>query len=210
MTMSLDAATRVILIRHGETDWNADTRIQGQLDIPLNARGREQAQRLADALAGETIDQIYASDLQRARATAEAVGATRGQPVLLERALRERAFGSFEGLSWAEIEERFPQDSARWRAREADFAPGGGERLADFYARSVSTVTRLAALHPGQSLVIVAHGGVLDCVYRAAQRLDLDAKRSWALGNACINRLLFTDEGFSLIGWNDDNHLGVA
>lgn len=83
----------------------------------------------------------------------------------------------------------------------------GGETLAAFYARCIGTIERIAAAHPGKTVVIVAHGGVMDCLYRAATRLALDAPRSWTLGNAAINRLLYSPEGFSLIGWNDDAHL---
>src|SRR5689334_18268303 len=109
--------TRVLAIRHGETDWNVDSRIQGQLDIPLNARGRWQAGRLEAALVDEPIDAVYASDLQRAMQTAAPVAAVAGRPVRAEPGLRERSFGAFEGLTFGEIEERWPLESARWRRR---------------------------------------------------------------------------------------------
>ncbi|MFG6442905.1 histidine phosphatase family protein [Roseateles sp. LKC17W] len=203
--------TRVILVRHGETAWNRATRIQGHTDIPLSPLGLAQAQRLAEALADEPLAAVYASDLSRARQTAEALAATRGLEVRLDVGLRERAFGRFEGLSWEEIAQRFPDDSARWRRREPDFAVGGGESLNTFSARCVGAARRVVAAHPGQSIVLVAHGGVLDCLYRAATRTALDAPRSWQLGNATINRVLATSEGFTLVGWNDDRHLaGLA
>jgi probable phosphoglycerate mutase len=199
--------TRVILIRHGETPWNRATRIQGHTDIPLSPLGLAQAQRLAEALADEPLAAVYASDLSRARQTAEVVASTRGLAVRLDAGLRERAFGRFEGLSWEEIAARFPDDSARWRRREPDFEVGGGESLNAFSARCVGTARRVVAAHPGQSIALVAHGGVLDCLYRAATRTALDAPRSWQLGNATINRVLGTREGFTLVGWNDDRHL---
>lgn len=203
--------TRVILVRHGETAWNRATRIQGHTDIPLSPLGLAQAQRLAEALADEPLAAVYASDLSRARQTAEALAATRGLEVRLDVGLRERAFGRFEGLSWEEIAQRFPDDSARWRRREPDFAVGGGESLSTFSARCVGAARRVVAAHPGESIVLVAHGGVLDCLYRAATRTALDAPRSWQLGNATINRVLATSEGFTLVGWNDDRHLaGLA
>ncbi len=203
--------TRVILVRHGETAWNRATRIQGHTDIPLSPLGLAQAQRLAEALADEPLAAVYASDLSRARQTAEALAATRGLEVRLDVGLRERAFGRFEGLSWEEIAQRFPDDSARWRRREPDFAVGGGESLSTFSARCVGAARRVVAAHPGQSIMLVAHGGVLDCLYRAATRTALDAPRSWQLGNATINRVLATSEGFTLVGWNDDRHLaGLA
>jgi probable phosphoglycerate mutase len=199
-----------VLLRHGETAWNAETRIQGQLDVTLNDRGRWQAGRLALALAGEAFDAIYSSDLARAHATAQAVAAAQGLAVQADTALRERGFGRFEGLTYAEIEERFPEEAQRWRRREAGFGPGGGEPLAAFYERSVAAVTRCAARHPGQSIAVVAHGGVLDCLHRAAAGIALDAPRSWQLGNAAINRLLFVEGRFVLIGWDDRGHLEAA
>jgi probable phosphoglycerate mutase len=199
--------TRIIAIRHGETAWNVDTRIQGQLDVPLNDKGRWQARRLGQAVAHEGIDAIYSSDLRRAFATAQAVASVCGLGVVTDTGLRERAFGRFEGFTWSEIAQRWPLDSERWRKRDVDFTPEGGESLRRFYDRCIGTATRLAAAHPGQTIALVAHGGVMDCLYRAASRIDLQAPRSWQLGNASINRLLYTPEGFTLVGWSDTAHL---
>jgi probable phosphoglycerate mutase len=203
----LEQATRLILIRHGETPWNRETRIQGHTDIPLSELGLAQADLLAQALADEPLAAIYASDLSRARQTAETVARLQGLAVRLDAGLRERAFGRFEGLSWDEITQRYPEDAARWRRREPDFAVGGGESLSLFSARCRAAVSRIASVHAGQSVAIVAHGGVLDCLYRAATGVALDAPRSWQLGNAAINRLLAVGGGFTLVGWNDDHHL---
>lgn len=202
--------TRIVAIRHGETAWNVDTRIQGQLDVPLNDKGLWQARRLGQALADEGISRIYSSDLQRALQTAQTVAAACGLDVLTDTGLRERAFGVFEGLTWAEIERDHPVESERWRRREPDFGPTGGEVLADFYERCVGRVTALAERHPGEVVAMVAHGGVLDCLYRAATRVDLRAPRSWQLGNASINRLLHTPQGLTLVGWADTGHLDGA
>lgn len=204
-------STRVLAIRHGETDWNTEHRIQGQLDVVLNERGRLQAQRVAQALGGEDIDAIYSSDLARARATAMPLAAARGLPVRTDAGLRERAFGYFEGHTYAQIEQRFPEGSAAWRRRDPDFAPGGGESLVSFHRRCLATVVRLASAHPDQTVVIVAHGGVMDALYRAATRAGLQAPRTWQLSNAAIHRLLVADEGLMLVGWNDCQHLdGLA
>lgn len=199
--------TRVLAIRHGETAWNVDTRIQGQLDIPLNDTGRWQAHRLALAVAEEGISAVYSSDLLRAFETAQSVARGCGQPIDTDIGLRERGFGVFEGLTFREIEERWPEQSARWRKRDPEFGPEGGEVLRDFHARCLATVTRLAAAHPGETIALVAHGGVMDSLYRAAARVALDAPRSWQLGNASINRLLYTPQGFTLVGWSDTYHL---
>jgi probable phosphoglycerate mutase len=209
--MALDSATRVVAVRHGETAWNVDARIQGQLDIALNDKGRWQATRVAQALAGEGLQAVYASDLARAHDTALAIGASCGLAVRRDAGLRERCFGAYEGLTWSEIERDHPQDSARWRARDLAFAPPGGESLPRFYARVVEAAHRLAAAHPGETIALVAHGGVMDCLYRAAARVPLEAPRSWQLGNTAINRLLFTDDGgFGLVGWGDTGHLDGA
>ena len=200
-------ATRVLAIRHGETAWNVDGRIQGQLDVPLNEMGRWQVHRLALAVADEDIAAIYSSDLLRAFETAQAVGRGSGDAIVTDTGLRERGFGVFEGLSYAEINARWPEMGERWRKRDPEFGAPGGETLNQFYERSVATATRLAERHPGQTIALVSHGGVMDCLYRAASRIALDAPRSWQLGNAAINRLLYTPQGFTLVGWSDTYHL---
>jgi probable phosphoglycerate mutase len=214
MTLSVRDAqgdvTRVLAVRHGETAWNVENRIQGQLDVPLNALGRWQAQRLAEAMNSEAIDAIYTSDLLRTVETATPTARGSDIAYVTDSGLRERGFGVFEGLTFTEIEQRWPEQSARWRRRDPEFGAEGGETLSEFYARSIATTTRLAAAHPGQTIMIVTHGGVLDCLYRAASRIALDAPRSWQLGNASINRLLYTPQGFTLIGWSDAHHLEDA
>ena len=199
--------TRIIAIRHGETAWNVDTRIQGHLDIPLSATGRWQAERLAEALRDEPFKAVYASDLTRAWETAQYVGRAQGLQVIKEAGLRERGFGDFEGKTFAEIEALLPEQSMRWRKRDPHFYPPGGESLVVMRARVMEAAERLAAQHPGEQIALVGHGGVMDVLYRAATRLDIQAPRTWALGNAAINRLLWTPEGFTLIGWADTQHL---
>ena len=199
--------TRIIAIRHGETAWNVDTRIQGQLDIPLSANGRWQAERLSAALQDEPIKAIYASDLARAWETARYVSQSTGVVLTEEIGLRERGFGDFEGKTFAEIAQQLPEQSMRWRKRDPTFAPAGGESLVDLTSRVLTAVNRLAAQHLGELIALVAHGGVMDVLYRAAAHLDIQAPRTWTLGNAAINRLLWTPEGLSLVGWADTQHL---
>ncbi len=201
------ACTRVIAVRHGQTDWNAAQRIQGHTDIALNATGRRQAEQLAQTLAHETVHAIYSSDLRRTRETAGPYAERARLPVQDEPGLRERGFGDFEGRSFIEIEDRWPEQARRWRQRDPDFAPTGGESLAAFNARCVDACARLALRHRGQTILVVTHGGVLDCLYRAATRTGLQAPRTWALGNASVNRLLHSEAGFVLLGWNDEQHL---
>jgi probable phosphoglycerate mutase len=203
----VDGITRIVAIRHGETAWNAATRLQGQIDIPLNALGLRQASRLAGALRDEGLQAVVASDLQRAWATAQALAGPLGLPLTPDVGLRERCFGEMEGMTYREIDDQRPDWAARWRAREPDFHAPGGESLTRFQARVVAAASRIASAHAGQAIALVCHGGVLDCLYRAATGAALDAPRSWLLGNAAINRLLHTPQGFTLVGWNDSGHL---
>ena len=200
-------ATRIIAIRHGETAWNVDTRIQGQLDISLNETGQWQADRAAQALAGEPVHAIYASDLQRAWETAHAIAKAVGQIPQPEIGLRERGFGIFQGRTFAEIEATWPEEAKRWRQRDPHWAPEGGESLAALTDRVTQTTAELAARHAGQQIVLVAHGGVMDALYRAATGQTVQAPRTWHLGNAAINRLLWTPQGLTLVGWSDTRHL---
>jgi probable phosphoglycerate mutase len=200
--------TRILAIRHGETAWNVDTRIQGHLDIPLNETGQWQAQRLARALAmRDAIHAIYSSDLLRAHDTARAIADATGAPLSTHMGLRERSFGAFEGKTFVEIETTWPEDSRRWRQRDLDWAPQGGETLLQLRERITRTLHELAARHTGEQIVLVAHGGVMDQLYRAATGQDLQAPRTWQLTNTAVNRLLWTPQGLSLVGWADTTHL---
>jgi probable phosphoglycerate mutase len=201
--------TRILAIRHGETAWNVDTRLQGHLDIPLNDVGLRQAQHLAQALVQrDTIHAIYASDLSRAHTTAQAIAQATGQTVNTHAGLRERHFGAFQGRTFAEIEVELPEHAWHWRKRTPDWTPpDGGESLLVLRERIVTTVNELAVRHPGQQIVLVAHGGVLDILYRAATRIDLQAPRTWSLTNTAVNSMLWTPAGLSLVGWGDTSHL---
>jgi 2,3-bisphosphoglycerate-dependent phosphoglycerate mutase len=215
--MSHQQATRVLAIRHGETSWNVDTRIQGKLDIGLNDNGRKQAERLGAALAKSqaqeplnVISAIYSSDLWRAYDTALSISQATGVPVVTDEGLRERGFGVFEGKTFDEIAQLWPDQSLRWRQRDPHFCPEGGESLTQFTERILKASQALAAAHLGQQIALVAHGGVMDVLYRAATGQGIQAPRTWSLGNAVINRLLWTPAGFTLVGWNDAQHLEDA
>ena len=204
-------ATRILAIRHGETAWNVGGRIQGHLDIPLNDTGRAQARRLARALAGrDAIDLIVSSDLARAFETARTVAEATGAPLVAHAALRERCFGDFQGQTFAEIADTWPDDAERWRRREPAWSPPGGqgESLLLFRERITQVVQALAAENTGKHIALFTHGGVLDVLYRAATGLGLQDARTWQIGNAAVNRLLWTpDAGLSLVGWADTTHL---
>jgi probable phosphoglycerate mutase len=204
-------ATRIIAIRHGETAWNVDARIQGQLDIQLNATGRWQAGRVGSALAAEDIAAVYSSDLGRAHETARAIGERTGIPVIAHQGLRERHFGMFEGKTFDEIHTVWPEHAQNWRKRIPEWEPPqGGESLLQLRERVQRTVQDLAARHRGEQIVVVAHGGVLDTLYRIATGQEVNSPRTWQLPNGAINRLLWTPEGFTLVGWSDTQHLDHA
>jgi probable phosphoglycerate mutase len=205
--------TNIILIRHGETAWNAERRLQGHTDIGLNREGLQQAAALAQALAGESLDAIVASDLLRARQTAQALAERHGLPVGLDPALRERCYGSFEGLLYAEIEHRFPVQFAAWQARDVDTVMPPGVRVAEsfraFYARTVAAILALGQAHAGQTLALVAHGGVLECAYRAALSMPLETPRTFSVMNASINRFTLEDGKLAIRSWGEVAHLDL-
>lgn len=200
--------THILAIRHGETDWNLASRIQGQIDIPLNPQGIWQAQQVSGALAEEQINVVYASDLSRAYVTAQHIAAHHALEVSTLVPLRERHYGAFEGLTWDEIQQAHPQDAGLWRDRDPHWTPRkGGESLVMLHARVLHMVNDIAAQHRGQQIALVSHGGVLDILYRIATGQDLQLARSWSLRNTAINRLLWTPQGLQLVSWADERHL---
>lgn len=200
--------THILAIRHGETDWNVATRIQGQIDIALNPQGLWQAQQVAKALADEQIQAVYASDLSRAFVTAQHIASQHALEVSRILPLRERHYGAFEGLTWDEIQQAHPSDAKRWHERDPLWTPAnGGESLLMLHARVLDMVNDIAARHLGQQIALVTHGGVLDILYRIATGQDLQVARSWGLRNTAINRLLWTPQGLQLVGWADERHL---
>jgi probable phosphoglycerate mutase len=201
-------ATRLCLVRHGETAWNAERRIQGQLDVPLSALGLAQARAVANALAAEAFAAVYTSDLARAAQTAEAAADRLGLPLRRQTCLRERHYGVLQGLTYAEFGQRHPEAHARFRAREEDFAlPGGGESLRAFAARVQACLDRIVAAHPGHQVLIFTHGGVLDILHRRACGKPLSAPRDFEIANAVLNRLEVAQGKWSLLSWAERGHL---
>jgi 2,3-bisphosphoglycerate-dependent phosphoglycerate mutase len=204
--------TQVLFIRHGETDWNRIKRIQGHIDIPLATSGIEQAQRLGarfarEAAEGARLDAIYSSDLQRARQTAQPIVAALGLELQLSEGLRERAYGVFQGHDSDEIAQRFPDAYAHWQTRDPGFTPPDGESQQVFYQRVLHAIEPIVAAHPDGRIACVAHGGVLDCVYRFANGLPLDAPRSYALLNTSVNVVEFDGSRAKVLSWADVTHL---
>jgi probable phosphoglycerate mutase len=199
--------TRFCIVRHGETDWNVERRIQGHIDIPLNAVGRAQAEATAAGLAAHAFAAAYSSDLARAWQTAEAAARRIGLELKPDAGLRERHYGLFQGLTAAEGAERFPAAHARYRARDPNYAFEHGESLNDVAARVVAAMVALAARHPGLTVLLVSHGGVLDVCYRRATGRDLSSPRDFPIPNAALSWIEIGPQGWRLLSWADRRHL---
>jgi probable phosphoglycerate mutase len=199
--------TELILIRHGETSWNRERRMQGQLDTPLSELGVAQARATGTRLANHAFSALYSSDLKRAYDTASAIARATGKPIIAERALRERAFGIFEGLTAAEIETKYPRENARFAARDPEFVVPGGESARGFYERAVACMEHIAARHPGECVVVVTHGLVLDSMYRAARGMPIEPRREAPLYNASLNTYRREPAGWVEVSWGDVTHL---
>lgn len=201
--------TELIVIRHGETDWNRQHRFQGQIDVPLNAIGLEQADRLSRRLADEPVDVLVCSDLQRARSTAEALSRVRGLQPVIEPLWREQGFGVLEGLDVGTIQQRHADLWSQWTRHDADYAlPGGGESNQAFHARVMRAMQALLVAHAGRRVVVVTHGGVLDMLWRTAHALPLHGARACDIPNTGINRLRWSDDHLQIVRWAEADHLG--
>jgi probable phosphoglycerate mutase len=199
--------TELILIRHGETIWNEQGRWQGHLDSDLTATGLQQAEALAERLATVRFDALYSSDLGRAWRTAERIASRTGRAVIAEPGLRERGLGVLQGLTYAEIEEQYPAEFKHFKAREPDHVIPAGESIRGKHERAVACIEAIVARHPGQRVVAVTHGGVLDSAFRHAAGLTLLVPRRWVLYNASLNTFLREDDRWMIGTWGDVGHL---
>jgi len=203
---------RFLLIRHGQTGWNADGRFMGQLDIALDEVGRVQVAALANRLKDEPVDVIYSSDLSRAWNTALTIQYRLAPHVELEPAsrLREMNFGDWQGLTYAEIQERDPDTLAAWEKARLNNAPPNGETLLEFSERVKSVYRELCKAHAEQTVILVAHGGSLQLLI--AHALGLPPEKYWQvhLSNASLSDLRVHDLGPILNLLNDTSHLDKA
>lgn len=200
--------TRLILVRHGETAWNRERRMQGQTDTPLSETGRAQAAAVAARLASSGFAALYSSDLSRALDTARAVSQASGKSVVTDVRLRERVFGVFEGLTRDEIAARYPAELARFFTRDPDYVVPGGESMRAFHDRCLGCLAELAGRHAGEVVVVVTHGLVLDAIYRAAHALAPEAERPVPLINASLNVFVRSGHDWQMEVWGDIAHLG--
>lgn len=199
--------TRFCIVRHGETDWNREKRIQGHTDVPLNATGRAQALAMSFNAAHHRFSAIYSSDLRRAMETAHCVAEREGEDVRLLPALRERHYGIFQGLTASEAAGRHPAAHARYLARDPDYDFDTGESLRTFAARVLRALDWLARHHAGQTILTVCHSGVLDVLYRHATGRPLEAPRDFEIPNCALNWFGLDPHGLHLERWADRHHL---
>jgi 2,3-bisphosphoglycerate-dependent phosphoglycerate mutase len=199
--------TQILLVRHGETLWNQQGRMQGQHDSPLTATGLHQARQLARRLAQTPFAALYSSDLGRAHQTARCIADETGHDIIAEQALRERNFGIFEGLTNAEIKLRYPEDYELFAKRDPHYVMAGGESAAQFMARVVATLDRIAATHNGDTIVVVTHGLVLDALYRTACNMALEVPRGFPLLNCSLNTFRRGPAGWRVVNVCDVGHL---
>jgi broad specificity phosphatase PhoE len=188
--------TELLLVRHGETDWNRERRFQGHADPPLNETGREQAQALAAELAGEGIELVYTSDLARAVETAEIVAARLGADVRSMRDLREIDVGEWQGLTWQEIEERYPDGARSWHEHGAGWETG--ETYEQLGERVVAALRRIASDHPEERVLVVGHGGAIRATRAFIEGVSVPESRirSRAIGNCEVFRVVTEDGSF--------------
>ena len=203
-------STRLCVVRHGETDWNAAKRMQGQIDIPLNDAGRAQAAATAAGLAGQRFDAVYSSDLLRTWQTAQPIAAACGLEVQAMPGLRERHYGRMQGLTTAEAKQCLPDVHAAYVGRDPEHDLEGGESLTVFSQRVAATLGELVAAHTGGTVLVVAHGGVLDIIYRIATGRDLALPRDFPIPNAGLNWIEHDGAAWRLIAWGDRTHLELS
>jgi broad specificity phosphatase PhoE len=199
--------TEIILVRHGETEWNSGHRVQGHTDVPLSERGRLQAERLGPRLAREPIRALYASDLGRAVQTAEPAAALLGLTIVSSAAFREADYGAWEGLTADEIAARYPEEYSLWRIDSARHRPPSGESLERLQERVMRGVTEVLECHGGETVCVVAHGGSVRAAICGLLQLPLDVWRSLRTDNTGITRIRFSNLGPQLALFNDIGHL---
>ena len=202
--------TRFIVVRHGETHWNLEERIQGHGDSALTELGLAQAGAIGRRLAGEGFDRLVSSDLGRALQTAGCIAALTGHAVVPDARFRERSFGMAEGFTYAEMDKQFPHVFAHHHATDPDFRVPGGETRRELYGRVNAGFEALARAHPGETIVVVCHGGVLGALYRCVHGIDPAVQARIPIPNASYNRVCLEDERWSVEVWADTAHLDDA
>ena len=199
--------TQLIIVRHGQTEWNIKGIRQGHLDSPLTGRGLAQAKALGQRLAREKFSVLYSSDLGRALETAKEIVSVTGHQIVTDARLRERHLGIFQGLNADEINERYPEERRLMRTNGPGYVIPGGESMIQQVERNVAFLDSLAVRHAGETIVVVTHGGVVSGFFRHTLAIPLDAPRRFEFVNAGLNVFAHEDGNWMLLTWGDVSHL---
>jgi probable phosphoglycerate mutase len=202
--------SHLILIRHGETVWNRERRMQGQSDSPLSDTGVRQARLLARRMQEFDFTSLYSSDSGRAHHTARSVAEVTGHELIVDPRLRERHFGVFEGLTGPEMQAQHPEAYARFKSRDPHYVVPGGESAAAFRDRALACLIEIAERHADELVVVVTHGLVCDVAYRAANGIELMAPRDFDLVNTGLNRFRYEGGAWHVEAWGDASHLDAG
>lgn len=202
--------TTLIFVRHGETEWNLEGRIQGQSDSRLTERGREQGRRAAERLAGLALAAVYASDLGRARETGEMISALHGLAVQTKPELRERCYGEFEGRTREEIVAADPDTFATWLADRQRLAPPGGETQQELSDRVMRAMHEIVGAHPGETVAVAGHGGPIKSALFAVLGIPIDSwDRTW-VAHGSVTVLRGRPDDLRVASFNDTSHVDQA
>ncbi len=199
--------TRVIMVRHGQTEWNIANKRQGHLDSPLTEQGIGQAKALARRLTRERFSALYSSDLGRAMQTARIIAETTGHKIIADSRLRERHLGIFQGLVGDQIKEKYPEEYKLHRSLGPDYVIPGGESVREQVARNLDYLNEIAAKHFGETIVVITHGGVLSGLFRHTFSIPFEAPRRFEFTNAGLNVFVYDRGSWFLQTWGDLSHL---
>lgn len=200
--------TRIILVRHGETTWNAEGRYQGQIDTPLSERGWEQGRKVAAALSTIKLDAVYATPLSRSFETAKLCATHHELPVVIREKLTEINHGEWEGLLADEVKIKWPNELENWRTTVIDVQMPGGENIVEVRDRSMYALEEIVQMHPGQNVLIVAHDAVNKAIL--CTLLGADLSHFWEVkqDNCCINVIEYVGDRPRIATMNCTTHLG--
>jgi len=199
--------TQLIIVRHGETEWNIKSIRQGNLDSRLTEKGMAQAKALAQRLTREHFTALYSSDLGRAVQTAEEVASVTGHEIITDPRLRERHLGIFQGLSGEEIKQKHPEEYKLHRSLGPDYVIPGGESVKQQVARNIAYLNEIGSKHLGETIVVVTHGGVISGLFRHTFSIPFNAPRRFEFTNAGLNIFAYEEGNWFLLTWGDVSHL---
>jgi 2,3-bisphosphoglycerate-dependent phosphoglycerate mutase len=198
---------QVIIVRHGQTEWNIKGIRQGNLDSALTEKGIAQAKALAQRLAREKFTTLYSSDLGRALQTAKEVSSVTGHEIITDARLRERHLGIFQGLSGEQIKQKHPEEYKLHRTLGPDYVIPGGESVQQQVARNIGYLNEIGEKHLGETIVVVTHGGVLSGLFRHTFSIPFNAPRRFEFTNAGLNIFAYEEGNWYLLTWGDVSHL---